>query len=118
MATFFKWLFALPFIAGAVAFSITNPEAVSVVWSPMHEKITLPLYAVLLSFMGIGFLLGAIMTWFGMGKLRKERRTLKKENKRLEKDLDKLNQEEKVTDPLLKQVAKEKKEIEHFTAQS
>jgi len=112
---FIKWLIALPFIIGAVAFAIANPEPVSIIWSPLHDPVTLPLYAVALAFLGGGFFLGALMTWFGMGKVRAERRGYKKEVKALEKEIKeiKANKEKPSSkDPLLKQIEKDQKELE------
>lgn len=111
---FIKWLIALPFIIAAVAFAIANPDNIALVWSPLHDKLNLPLYAVSLGFLGIGFFLGSLMTWFGMGKVRQDRRSLKKENKRLEKELKTIenNKAEKKKDPLTKQIEKDQKELE------
>lgn len=109
---FLKWIFALPFIIAAVAFAFANPQAVDLNWSPLHDKITLPIYAIVLGFMSIGFLLGSILTWAGMGKMRAERRHLKRENKKLEKELNKREKEAAPTDPMLKQIEKDKQELE------
>ena len=87
---FLKMIFALPFIVGAVVFALAHPETVTLTYSPLNDSIELPLYFVALTFLGVGFILGAICTWLGMGKLRKERRTFKKEVKTLKKENEKL----------------------------
>ncbi|MAZ76267.1 MAG: hypothetical protein CMH31_03080 [Micavibrio sp.] len=115
---FLKWIFALPFIFAAVAFAVANPDTISLNWSPLHDKVTLPIYAVVLSFLGIGFLLGSIITWLGMSKIRVERRTFKRENKKLEKELNRREKETAEitkTDPLSKMIEKDKKETEKFS---
>ncbi len=115
---FLKWIFALPFIFTAVAFAVANPDTVNIHWSPLHDTIKLPLYAVVLSFLGVGFLLGSIMTWLGMSKVRSERRTFKRENKKLEKELNKREKEAAnapKTDPLSQMIEKDKKEAEKFS---
>lgn len=110
---FLKWLFALPFIIAAVSFAIANSETITLIWSPFHGKLTLPLYALTLGFLVVGFLLGAFMTWLGMGKLRSERRAYKKDVKRLEKELkDQKSKRTEQKDPLLKQIEKDQQELQ------
>jgi len=110
---FLKWLFALPFIFGAIAFTVANPDSIDVIWSPMHEKLTLPLYALILGCMAVGFLLGSIGTWLGMGKLRSERRAFKRENKALSKEIKALKSKKSAAnDPLVKQIETDQKQIE------
>lgn len=98
---FLKWLLTLPFIVGAVLFALANPQIVDLQWTPFNQKMSLPLYFIALFFLGVGFLLGAIMAWIGMGKTRKERRQFKRENKQLERDINYAN--EKLTEALAKQ---------------
>ena len=119
---FLKWIFALPFIIAAVAFAIANPDTVSLTWSPLNNKIIMPLYAVILIFMGLGFFLGSVVTWLGMGKIRKERRYLKRENKKLEKAINKEEESKKTiiknknkNDPLIGIIEKENKNIEKLS---
>lgn len=88
-----KWIFVLPFIAAAVAFAVANPQDISLTWSPLHESLNLPLYAITLVFMGAGFLLGTLVTWLSTANVRKERRQYKKENKKLEKEINKREKE-------------------------
>ncbi len=99
--TFLKWIIALPFIVSAVLFALANPQIVELQWSPFHNAKNLPLYFVSLFFLGIGFILGALMAWIGMHETRKEKRRLKRENKELEKDINDAN--EKLTEALAKQ---------------
>lgn len=96
-----RWIIALPFIVGAVLFALAHPEKVSITLNPLQDPVELPLYFVGLSFLGAGFILGAFMAWIGMGHVRKDRRTYKKEIKKLKKENEKLNQD--VLDALAKQ---------------
>jgi len=98
--TFLKWLITLPFIVGAVLFALANPDIVTITWSPFHDPLSLPLYFVVLAFLGLGFLLGAFMAWIGMGKTRSDRRRLRRENKQLAKDINEAN--DKLTAELAK----------------
>lgn len=90
--SFIKWIIALPIIVGAVLFAVANPETVSISWNPFTAPIDLPLYFVALVFLGAGFLLGALVAWFGMGKVRKDRRHQRKQIKELEKDINIANE--------------------------
>ena len=86
-----RWIIALPFIVGAILFALAHPEKVSTTFSPLQDSIELPLYFVVLLFLAIGFLLGALFAWIGMGQVRKDRRTYKKNVKELTKENEKLN---------------------------
>lgn len=88
-----KWIIALPFIVGAILFALAHADMVPVTFSPFHPPIHLPLYFVALSFLGFGFLLGAIMAWIGMGNVRKDRRQKKREIKKLTKENKALDQQ-------------------------
>ncbi len=102
-----RWIITLPFIIGAVAFAIAHPEGVSITFSPFIAPIELPLYAVTLLFLLVGFFLGILMGWLGMSQTRKERRQYKKEVKVLTKDKEKLeNDIEKLEEKLSKEVSK------------
>lgn len=95
-----RWIIALPLIVGAVLFALAHPTPVSITWNPFDPPIELPLYFVVLTFLGVGFLLGAFVAWIGMGKVRKERRKQKKIIKTLEKDIVEAN--EKIMETLAK----------------
>lgn len=88
-----RWIIALPFIVGAVLFALSNSETVLLTYSPFHDPKEFPLYFIGLTFLGIGFLLGAFMAWIGMGQVRKDRRVLKKEVKALTKENEKVKEE-------------------------
>ena len=90
---FLKWIFALPFIVGAVLFALEHPQNVPITFNPFTDPIELPLYFVSLMFLGGGFILGAFMAWVGMSKTRQERRAYKKEVKILTKENEKLTKE-------------------------
>lgn len=89
---FIRWIIALPFIVGAVLFALANPETVSVTINPFVPPVKLPLYFIALLFLGIGFLLGAIIAWFGMSDVRKEKRAYKKDVKNLTKEIEELKE--------------------------
>ena len=86
----------LRFIIGLIitifiaAFAVLNREEVLLTWSPIHDPITLPIYAVALASMAIGFIIGGTIVWLNAGKVRKEKRKQKKNIKILEKELSRL----------------------------
>lgn len=90
--SFTRWIIALPLIVGAVLFALAHPDIVSITWHPFKPPAKLPLYFVVLVFLGGGFLLGVLITWIGMGKLRHERRQQKKTIRKMEKDINEANE--------------------------
>ncbi|MCB1530813.1 MAG: LapA family protein [Rhodospirillales bacterium] len=88
-----KWITSLLLIIAAVLFSLAHRQEVSFTWSPFHDPANVPLYLLALGMVGIGIFLGVIATWLSMGRLRKDRRTLRKTVKMLEKELGKANAE-------------------------
>ena len=70
-------------------FCIINAQSIDVSWSPFHDDITLPLYAIIIVSLLVGFLLGAGALWINSAHLRKEKRKQKKQIKTLEKELSK-----------------------------
>jgi len=79
----------LGFIIAAIlaALAIFNRDIIDFTFSPAHPPISIPLYAVLLGGLLIGFILGAILAWISEGKHRREKRAIKKQLKALEKQL-------------------------------
>lgn len=73
-----------------IAFAVTNRQTTSLVYSPLHEPLELPLYLITLLFMGLGFTLGAVIVWINLGKTRKTQRQQSKSIKALEKEVEQL----------------------------
>lgn len=90
--TLLAWLLTLPFIVAAVTFAVFNDQAVPIIANPLHPPVLMPVYVPVLVAIGFGFLFGSVMTWAGMGKLRKDRRDQKKRIRDLEKKLEASNQ--------------------------
>ena len=80
-----------------VGFAVLNRQDVSVIWSPLHEALSLPLFAICLGIGAFGFLFGALTMWFNGGHIRREKRRQRKEIKSLEKELNELRIEEPST---------------------
>lgn len=92
MMKILKWIAALPLIVAAVLFALAHPQPVEFYWSPVNDPLVLPLYVLALGLTALGFILGALATWLGMGRLRHDRRHQKKTIKQLEKDLAAANE--------------------------
>jgi len=90
--TLLAWLLTLPLIVAAVAFAVYNPDNIPVTLNPFQNPIELPVYVPVLGGIAFGFILGSLMTWAGMGRLRKQAREQKKRIKTLEKQLEVANQ--------------------------
>ncbi len=84
---FIRSLIALILTAIIAIFAVMNREDASVMWSPFHDVIILPLYAVILGSLLSGFLMGGFAVWINDSGLRKTRRQQKKKIKGLEKEL-------------------------------
>lgn len=69
------------------AFAVMNRQDVSIVWSPLNEPLTMPLYMIVLGLGAFGFILGALSVWVADGKLRRTGRRQRKAIKKLEKEL-------------------------------
>ncbi len=82
--TFIGFLIAITLIA----FAVTNRQTTTLVYSPLHEPLELPLYMVTLLFMAVGFFLGVMVLWINSGKTRSVKRQQRKTIKELEKELE------------------------------
>ncbi len=83
-----RWFITFVISVIVLAFSISNLEIVGVHWSPFHPSYDLPLYAVILAALSLGFFWGGLMVWFSGSAVRTNLRKSKKDIKRLEKDVE------------------------------
>lgn len=82
-----RWIAGFLLILCTGVFAIFNRTQVDVIWNPVEEPLSLPLYAVALGALALGFLAGGLCVWVNMEPLRREKRRQKKDIKRLEKAL-------------------------------
>lgn len=87
MMKILRWIAAVPLIVAAVLFALAHNQPVEFYWSPINDPLTLPLYTLALGLCALGFVIGAVAAWLGMGRVRRDRRALKKTVRQLEKDL-------------------------------
>lgn len=91
----FKWLGSLALalaIAAGILFANRNMEevAVSLPIPGIPEIPALPLYGIVFAALFLGFVLGALSSWMGGLKYRRQAGKLQKQNKDLEKELTNL----------------------------
>ena len=96
---------------GAVLFALAHPESVTLTLNPLENPVELPLYVVSFFFLGLGFLIGALLAWIGMSGVRSERRQQKKTIRKLEKDINEAN--EKLMETLAKSDKQKREVIDH-----
>ena len=85
---FIKNIFGILFAIALIAFAISNRQDTTLIYSPVHDAMTVPLYFITLLFLGAGFLLGAVTVWLNSGHIRKTKRQQKRQIKALEKELE------------------------------
>lgn len=73
-----------------IVFTVMNQQPVALLWMPMMDPLTLPLYAPILGGALFGFFWGALAVFFSHSRIRRERRAQAKELRRLEKERQEL----------------------------
>ena len=87
MAAFFRTILGLIVTIPVAAFCGLNVQNVEIIYSPFHDSIEVPLYAIALGFALFGCVFGAFSTWLNNAPMRKQRRLLGKRVRQLEKEL-------------------------------
>ncbi|MFK7838852.1 MAG: lipopolysaccharide assembly protein LapA domain-containing protein [Bdellovibrionales bacterium] len=87
--SFIKSILTFLLIIAIAGLCILNTQVTNMNWSPVHNGVSLPLYAIILSSMLTGFVVGSLALWVNSGGLRKQKRQQKKQIKTLEKELSK-----------------------------
>ncbi len=72
MATVF-WILLIVVTVVCTAFTVNNPHNVAVDFWPL-ARAELPLFAIVLAAVALGFIFGAIVAWFGFGRTRRRMR--------------------------------------------
>ncbi len=94
-----RWIIGLIITICIASMAVMNRHNVTLLWSPINDDLTLPLYAIILLSMAVGFIFGGILVWINTGKTRKEKRRQKKEIKLLEKEVSRLKENKFTTNP-------------------
>lgn len=87
-----RWIIAALVVLGVVLFALAHPEHVKITWNPFAEPVELPLYFVVIAFLGIGFFIGAFVAWVNFLPVMADRRAQRKNIQKLEKDLNTANE--------------------------
>lgn len=92
MFALLRWLVGAAFAIIVLTFAVLNRESVTLHLTPIHDPINMPLYAVGLAFLALGYLFGSATLWIYQSKARREHRqnrrtlkTLQKKNEKKEK---------------------------------
>lgn len=108
MIAFFRTILGLIVTLPVAVFCGLNIQSVEVTYSPFHDPVSVPLYAVVLGFAFFDVLFGSFSTWLNTAPLRKERRQYKKQVRSMKKKLGDLpKQAENKEKALPVEVAKE-----------
>ncbi len=83
-----RWILGTLFALAAVLFAVGNLRGVSIVWSPVHPALEMPVSVFGLGMMALGFVLGGALVWINAQPLRSERRAQKKRIRDLEAALE------------------------------
>ena len=81
------WIIGFIVALAVAGFAVFNRQSVSLVFSPVHPPLELPLYAVGLGLMAAGFILGSFMVWLNAAEIRRIRRRQMRQIRKLEKEL-------------------------------
>ncbi|MCC6597842.1 MAG: DUF1049 domain-containing protein [Alphaproteobacteria bacterium] len=82
-----RTIFGFVLAIALTVFAILNQQSVSVILSPVHDAVEMPLYLIALYMLGTGFFIGALTVWLNSGSLRRLKRRQRKTIKTLEKEL-------------------------------
>lgn len=86
---FIKSIIAFLLTILIAGFCILNAQTIKIAWSPIHDTIAIPLYAIILGGLVFGFFIGMFSLWLNSGNIRKTKRQQSKQIKTLEKELAK-----------------------------
>lgn len=95
MKTFLKAIVLVPLALALVLFAIANRQVVKLSLDPVAPEspllaFELPLYAIVMSALMLGVLIGGLASWLVQGKHRKGERNYRKEASRLREEAETL----------------------------
>jgi uncharacterized integral membrane protein len=82
-----SWIVAAPIVILVVLFAVSNLDSITLRLKPFPDELTLPIWLLTLIQLFVGFLLGAIVTWIGDRRRRRETRLLNRRTAELEQSL-------------------------------
>ena len=84
------WIIALPIIAFAMAFAVSNHESVAISLWPFAYRLEIPLYIAVTGGLFFGFLAGLIYGWIGSLTFRRRAHNAAKQVVKLQTETDEL----------------------------
>lgn len=90
---FIRSIFGFLVMLIVLIFAAGNRHDVEVFYTPFTPPVHLPLYAIVLSLMALGFIMGGVLVWLNESPLRQDRRKSKKEIKILQKKINTLKKD-------------------------
>jgi uncharacterized integral membrane protein len=84
------WVVVLPLLFIAAFFAIANREAVTIDLWPVSGPVSVPLFVALVGALYLGFLFGALVTWWAGRATRAKARAEARRADRLQRDADEL----------------------------
>lgn len=88
----FSWLVTVPLTVLVVVFAVANRSFVPLDLWPFAIEIQIPVFLLVLGSLLFGFLIGALVMWLSMGKLRRKSRAARGEITKLERQARELEQ--------------------------
>ncbi len=86
-ARILSWIVTAPIAVLVLLFAVSNLDSVTLRLKPFPFDMTLPIWALTLIVLFVGFILGAIVTWIGDRKRRREGRLMARRVIELEQSL-------------------------------
>ncbi len=82
------WIVVIPLLFISAFFAIANREIVAIDLWPLFGKVSMPLFVALVGALYVGFLLGALVAWWGgrMSRARARRETRRADAMQRERD--------------------------------
>ena len=88
-----SWILLLPLAAAVIVFSVTNRGVIKVDFWPFGYLIELPVFAIVLTSLLIGFVLGGIVAWITGTSRRLRGRAAERDAAQLRRELAELRRE-------------------------
>ena len=86
------WLFYLPLLVVVAAFAVANRQAIEINLAPFPFGLTAPVFAIVLSAILVGLIVGGTSAWFSRRKWRRNARKLSRQNSLLEAEITSLRE--------------------------
>ncbi len=90
MLRLISWFLMIPVAAVVILLSVANREDITVSLAPLPAVFSLPLPAVILGAVGVGFLWGALAAWISGGRCRAQARRNRYRAEQAERDAKRL----------------------------